>query len=69
MKDTIVKQGNQIVGHAQLKDTASISGAAKTIRQINASHYNKTKILATKETGYENQRKNEPAGLLQPYFI
>lgn len=50
MKDVIIKKGNKIVGHAQLKDTVSNSGARKTIEQINSGHYSKTKVLGTKET-------------------
>lgn len=50
MKDIIIKQGKKVVGHAQLKDTTSASGVAKTIKQIKDGHYNKTAVYGTKET-------------------
>lgn len=51
MKDVIVKnRQGKIVSHAQLKDTMSQSSIAKTAKQINAGHYNKTRVLGTKET-------------------
>ena len=51
MKDVIATDRNgRVIIHAQLKDTASASGAAKTAKQILSEHYNKTKILGTKET-------------------
>ena len=50
MKDVIMTKGNKIIGHAQLKDTSSLSGAAKTARQMNAGHYSKTRVFGTEET-------------------
>lgn len=50
VKDIIIKQGNKIAGHMQLKDTISSSGVKKTIDQINSGHYSKTAIYGTEET-------------------
>ena len=51
MKDVIAMDSKgKIIMHAQLKDTTSASGAAKTARQIVSKHYDKTKVLGTKET-------------------
>ncbi|MGN0951334.1 MAG: hypothetical protein ACI4OH_11445 [Mitsuokella sp.] len=51
MKDIIVRnRQGKIVSHAQLKDTVSSSGVAKTARQIKAGHYNKTRVYGTEET-------------------
>ena len=50
MKDIVVMKGSKVVGHAQLKDTISPGGVAKTIKQINSGHYNKTRVLGTEET-------------------
>ena len=50
MRDVVMKQGNKVIGHAQLKDTVSKSGVRKTIEQIKAGHYNKTAVYGTKET-------------------
>lgn len=50
MRDIVMKQGNKVIGHAQLKDTVSNSGVRKTIEQIKAGHYNKTAVYGTEET-------------------
>ena len=51
MKDVIAMDSKgKIIMHAQLKDTTSASGAAKTAKQIVSKHYDKTKALGTKET-------------------
>lgn len=50
MRDIVMKQGNKVIGHAQLKDTVSNSGVRKTIEQIRAGHYNKTAVYGTEET-------------------
>lgn len=51
MKDVIAMDSSgKVIMHAQLKDTTSASGAAKTARQIISKHYDKTKVLGTKET-------------------
>ena len=50
MKDVIMTKGGKVIGHAQLKDTSSLSGATKTARQINSGHYAKTRVYGTEET-------------------
>ena len=50
MKDVVMKQGGRVVGHAQLKDTVSSSGVKKTVEQLKAGHYNKTRVFGTTET-------------------
>ena len=51
MKDVIIQNAQgQVIGHAQLKDTVSVSGVAKTVRQIVEGHYNKTAVYGTEET-------------------
>lgn len=50
MKDVVIMAKGKVVGHAQLKDCVSDGGVAKTAKQINSGHYNKTKIYGTKET-------------------
>ena len=50
MKDVLMTKGGKVIGHAQLKDTSSLSGAAKTVRQMNAGHYSKTRVFGTEET-------------------
>lgn len=50
MKDVIMTKGTKVVGHAQLKDTSSVSGVMKTAKQINAGKYGKTAVYGTKET-------------------
>ena len=50
MKDVIMTKGTKVVGHAQLKDTSSVSGIMKTAKQINAGKYGKTAVYGTKET-------------------
>ena len=50
MKDVIMTRGGKVIGHAQLKDTSSVSGALKTARQINAGKYGKTAVYGTEET-------------------
>lgn len=50
MKDVVMTKGGKVIGHAQLKDTSSLSGAAKTARQINAGKYSKTRVFGTEET-------------------
>ena len=50
MKDIIMMKGGKVIGHAQLKDTSSLSGAAKTVKQIKAGKYAKTRVMGTEET-------------------
>ena len=51
MKDVIIKNWDgKIIGHAQLKDTVSSSGVAKTVQQILDGHYGKTAVYGTEET-------------------
>lgn len=50
VKDVIIKQNGKVVGHAQLKDVVSPEGVAKTVKQINAGKYAKTRVYGTKET-------------------
>ena len=50
MKDIVVTKNGKVVGHAQLKDTVSPEGVAKTVKQINAGKYAKTKVFGTEET-------------------
>lgn len=50
MRDVVMTQNGKVIGHAQLKDTVSQSGAAKTVGQIKSGHYNKTAIYGTRET-------------------
>lgn len=50
MKDVIMTKGGKVVGHAQLKDTSSLSGLCKTARQINSGKYGKTAVFGTEET-------------------
>lgn len=51
MKDIIGMDSNgKVIMHAQLKDTVSASGAAKTAKQILSKHYSKTKVYGTEET-------------------
>lgn len=57
MKDIVIMEGKKVAGHAQLKDTISISGIAKTAKQINSGHYGKTKVLGTVETVAKIQGK------------
>ncbi len=50
MKDVIMMKGGKVIGHAQLKDTSSVSGAVKTVKQIKAGKYVKTRMMGTEET-------------------
>ena len=57
MKDIIIMKNGKVAGHAQLKDTISLSGVQKTIKQIKSGHYNKTRVLGTTETTAKLQGK------------
>ena len=48
--DVLTKQGGMVVGRAQLKDTVSPSGVAKTVKQAASGKYAGTNLKGTKET-------------------
>lgn len=48
--DIIVKNGKNIIKRFQVKDTTSVSGAAKTAKQIASGKYRGTNVVGTKET-------------------
>jgi len=51
MRDVIVRNAQgRVIGHAQLKDTVSTSGVAKTVRQIVKGKYSRTAVYGTEET-------------------
>ena len=51
MRDVIVRNAQgRVIGHAQLKDTVSTSGVAKTVRQIVEGKYSRTAVYGTEET-------------------
>ena len=58
MKDVVMTdRAGHVIGHAQLKDTISNSGAAKTAKQILSGHYNKTVVYGTEETAAKVGKK------------
>lgn len=58
MKDVVMTdRAGHVIGHAQLKDTISNSGAAKTAKQILSGHYNKTAVYGTEETAAKVGKK------------
>lgn len=48
--DIIVKNGKKIIKRIQAKDTTSLSGAAKTAKQMSKGKYHGTNVVGTKET-------------------
>ena len=48
--DILLKQGSKVIGRAQLKDTVSVSGVAKTVKQVASGKYTRTNLMGTTET-------------------
>lgn len=48
--DVLIKQGSKIVSRAQLKDTVSSAGVAKTVKQAASGKYARTNLKGTVET-------------------
>ncbi len=61
--DLITKDGSKIIERFQCKDTSSVSGIAKTIKQVESGKYNSAQMVGTKETAAAFNSKAAEKGL------